>query len=327
MKGWRFFWLIAAIGFLLYPAGVQAEEKFPSRPIELVVPMGPGGATDLSSRCYSDDLSRELKVPVNVVNRAGGTGIQGATYVSKARKDGYTLLASHAAPISTLPIINKKAVPYNPVKDFAPLGQFGYVSSLIVVRSDSPFKTLKDLVEYAKKNPGKLKSGQGGIGTASHFNQLILCAKNDINITSVPFQSGAESVTALLGGHVDMAANTLPAVVAHIKAGKLRGLSITTKKRAPELPDVPTTAESGYPYVNFIGWYGLFAPAGVPQPVLDILAHAFQKVVESPDVARRSEKAGFEVDYKNPQEFREYIAEEIKITAKLAKDAGLIDNK
>jgi tripartite-type tricarboxylate transporter receptor subunit TctC len=325
MKDRRLFWLVVAIGFLFYPAGVQAEEKYPSRPIELVVPMGPGGATDLSTRCYSDEFARELKVPVNVVNRAGGTGIQGATYVSKARKDGYTILASHAAPISTLPIINKKAVPYNPVKDFTPLGQFGYVASLIVVRSDSPFKTLKDLVEYARKNPGKLKSGQGGIGTASHFNQLILCAKNDINITSVPFQSGAESVTALLGGHVDMAANTLPAVAPHIKAGKLRGLSITTRKRSAELPDVPTTAEVGYPYFNFIGWYGLFAPAGVPQPVQDVLTRAFKKVVENPEVERRATKAGFEVDYKNPQEFREYVAEEIKITAKLAKDAGLIE--
>ena len=324
MKGWRCFWLIAAIGLLIYPAGVQAEEKFPSRPIELVVPMGPGGATDIAARCYSEELARELKVSVSVVNRAGGTGIQGTTYVTKSRKDGYTLLASHAAPITTMPIINKKAVPYNAMTDLLPLGQFGYVPSLIVVRSESPFKTLKDLVEYARKNPDKLRSAQGGIGTASHFNQMVLTARTGVKVISVPFQSGAESVTALLGGHVDMAANTLPAVAEHIKAGKLRGLSITTPKRSPQLPDVPTTAEAGYPFVNFIGWYGVFAPAGVPQPVLDVLVRTFQKVFTSPEVKRRAEAAGFEMDYNNPKDFRAFIEEEIIVTEKLAKEANLI---
>ncbi len=324
MKGHRFFWLVVAISFLLYPEGAQAEEKYPSRPIELVVPMGPGGATDLSTRCYSEELARVLKVPVNVVNRAGGTGIQGTTYVTKARKDGYTLLAAHAAPITTMPIINKKAVHYNPATDLVPLAEFGYVSSLIIVRSDSPFKTLKDLIEYARKNPDKLRSAQGGIGTASHFNQMVLTARTVVKITSVPFQSGAESVTALLGGHVDMAANTLTAVAQHIKAGKLRGLSITTSKRSPALPDVPTTAEAGYPYVNFIGWYGVFAPAGLPQPVLDVLVRTFQKVFESPEVIHRAEAAGFEMDYKNPEDFRKFIAEETEITEQLARDANLI---
>ena len=324
MKDRLFIWLIVGITFPMFLGYAHAEEKYPSRPIELVVPMGPGGAADLSARCYSEELARELKVTVNVINRAGGTGIQGATYVTKARKDGYTLLACHPSPITTLPIINKKAVPYNPVKDFIPLGQFGYVASLIVVRSDSSFKTLKDLVEYARKNPGKLKSGQGGIGTASHFNQLILCAKTGINITSVPFQSGAESVTALLGGHVDVAANTLPAVAPHIKAGKLRGLAIITRVRAPEFPDIPTAAEAGYSYVNFVGWLGAFAPAGVPQPVLDVLVRVFKKVFENTEVGQRAIMAGFTVDYKSPEEFRGAIEEEIQVTAKLAKDANLI---
>jgi len=320
----RFFLIVLTIGFIFYPVHVQGKEKYPTRPIELVVPMGPGGATDLSTRCYSEQLSRELKVPVIVVNRAGGTGVQGATYVSRARKDGYTLMSSHAAPITTMPIINKKAVAYNPLTDFVPLGQFCTVASLIVVRADSPFKTLKDLVEYARKNPGMLKSAQGGIGTASHFNQLILCGKNNLNITSVPFQSGAESVSALLGGHVDMAANTFPVVFPHIKAGKLRGLAITSSKRAPELPEVPTTAEAGYPYANFVGWYGAFAPAGVPQGVLEVLYRAFQKVFNNPEVRNRAVKAGFMLEYRNPQEFRKFIEEEFKITEKLAKEAGLI---
>lgn len=314
---------LLALGFtLLVFSGSQAQEKYPGHPIELVVPFAPGGNADVIARIYSEELARVLKVPVNVVNRAGGTGIQGTTYVVRAKKDGYTLLGSTGTPLTIMFAISSE-VTYNPLKDLIHLGQIASVPSLFVVKIDSPFKTLDELIEYARKNPGKLKNCAAGLGAESQFNLEILCAHNKIKITTVPFKSGGEALPALLGGHVDMASLSLATLGPQINAGKLRGLAISSKARHPDFPNIPTTAELGHPYVNLRIWSGIFAPVGVPQSVLDVLVPAVEKVFKHPDIVDRATKAGFTMEYKAPEELRKFIESEIKILEKVAQDAGL----
>ncbi|MBP1698007.1 MAG: hypothetical protein H6Q41_3195 [Deltaproteobacteria bacterium] len=322
MKGWKIVWLMSGIILFTFYGSCPAQEKYPSRPIEMVVPFAPGGSADVAVRAYADDLSKALKGSILIVNRAGGTGIQGVTYVVKGKKDGYTLLGTTGTPLIIMPNISRE-VTYDPVKDLIPIGRLGSAPSVFAVRSDSPFKTLKELIEYARQNPGKLKNGAGGVGTESNFNLAILCSKEKINITSVPFQSGGEAVPALLGGHVDMSSNTLASLGAQVKAGKLRGLAIGTKKRHPDFPDVPTVAEVGHPEANFAVWFAVYAPAGTPKQVVDVLVPAVEKVFHSPEVIQRCAKLGIEHDYMGPADTRKLIETQLQIVEKVAKEAGM----
>lgn len=309
--------------FLGFLGGVQAEDKYPSRPIELVVPFGAGGSADLAARCYSDDLSKLLNVSINVVNRPGGTGIQGTTYVVNGKKDGYTLLGTTDTPLLIMPVINKE-VTYDPLKDLVPIGRFAHVYSLFAVRSDSPFKTMKELIEFARKNPGKLKNGAAGFGTEAYFNLEVLCSKEKIKITSMPFGSGGKNAVALLGGHIDMASSSVASLGQHIKAGKVRALAISSEKRHPDLPDVPTTFELGYPESNFAVWTGVFAPAGVPQQVIDVLVPAVEKAFKKPDVVERAIKLGYEVEFMGPERLGKSLASEIGVIRQVAQEANLV---
>ncbi len=169
MKRYRLFGVICGLTYLIFLGGVYAQEKYPNRRIELVVPFAPGGHADILARIYNEDLARALKVPITIVNRGGGAGIEGTSYVIRAKKDGYTLLAAPGTPLVIMPNISNE-VTYDPLKDLIPLGYFASVPNVFVVKSDSPFKTLDELIEYARKNPGKLKNGVGGIGTEAYFN-------------------------------------------------------------------------------------------------------------------------------------------------------------
>ena len=316
------FGLVLGLSLFAFLGGVEAQEKYPGRPIELVVPFGPGGTADLAARAYSDDLSKLLKVPVNVVNRAGGTGIQGTSYVINGKKDGYTLLGTTDTPLKVMPIISKE-VTYDPLQAVIPIGHLGYAPSVFAVKSDSPFKTLAELIDFARKNPGKLKNAASGFGTESFFNLQLLARKESIKITSIPFKGGGEAVVALLGGHTDMASNTLASLGAQLKAGTVRGLAICAKKRHPDFPDVPTTAEVGYPDLTLAVWTALFVPAGVPQQVIDVLVPAVEKTFKSPQVMERASNAGIVVEYLGPGETRKHLEAGIELVKKAAQEAEM----
>jgi tripartite-type tricarboxylate transporter receptor subunit TctC len=300
----------------------QAAEKYPSRAIEMVVPFNPGGAADLGARSYSEILAKVLKVPITVVNRAGGTGIQGTAYVIKGKKDGYTILASTDTPLMVMPAISKE-VTYDPLKDVVPLGYFGYAPGIFAVRTDSPIKTLPQLIDYARKNPGKLKNASAGAGAESFLNLQLLCAREKIKIVSVPFKSGGEAVVALLGGHTDMSSNTAASLGPHLKAGTLRGLAISSKKRHPDFPNIPTTAELGHPDLNFEVWIALFVPRGVPQQVIDTLVPAVEKAFNDPQARHQAMNAGLVVDYMGPQETAKLLEAGLAAVRKIAHDADL----
>jgi tripartite-type tricarboxylate transporter receptor subunit TctC len=324
MKGTRSLCLVSALIFFVFFGVALAQEKYPTRAIELVVPFAPGGTADVGVRSYSDNLSKLLGVPVNVVNRAGGTGIQGTTYAAKGKKDGYTILATTDTPLIVMPVISSKEVTYDPLKDFIPIGYFGYAPSIFAVRSDSPFKTLVELIDYARKNPGKLKNASTGLGAEARFNLDLLCHKENIKISSIPFESGGQAVTALLGGHTDMSSNSLASLAPHLKAGKIRGLAISMKTRHPEFPDIPTTGELKYPDVNFVVWLAVFAPAGVPKQVIDALVPAVEKAFKSPDVIQRGTNAGLIIDYMSPDETKKLMESGLQVVKQVAADAGLI---
>lgn len=315
----------SVFGLILFAFVMEAasQEKYPNRPIELVIPFAAGGVADVAARIYSDDLSRALNVQVMVVARGGGAGIEGTTYVARAKKDGYTLLHAGGTPMVITPIMNKEAT-YDPLKDFVPLGYFCNYPGAFTVRSDSPFQTLNELIEYARKNPGKLKNAcGGGLGSLGYFNISLLGAKNNIKITTIPFASGGETLPNILGGHVDMTSDSLTTVGPQIKAGKLRGLAITTKARHPDYPNIPTTAELGHPYINLNSWYGVFAPVGVPQQVVNVLVPALEKVFKNPEVAQRGAKVSLTVEYMGPEELRKFMESEIRTAEKVARDVGL----
>jgi len=324
MKPYRFvFAVVCGLALFVVAGGVQAQEKYPSRSIELVVVVAPGGSGDLSCRSYSEELARVLKVPVTVVNRPGGSGVQGTAYVVRAKKDGYTILHDNESPTITLPIISKEAT-YDTLKDLIPLGHFASIHNVIAVRSDSPFKTLEELVEYARKNPGKLRSSSGGLWNASHVDLEIFCANANIKIVTIPFASSGEALPNLLGGHLDLMSSTTSTVGPHIKAGKLRGLAYTTKTRDPNYPDIPTLTELGYTHESYAGWFGVFAPAGVPQEVLNVLIPAVEKTFKNPEVVQRAAKVGVTARYMGPEEFRKYMESQRAIMEKIARDNNLI---
>jgi tripartite-type tricarboxylate transporter receptor subunit TctC len=322
MKKFIFCWLVFGIAFPGFSGGALAEEKYPARAIEMVIPFGPGGSADVAARAYSDNLARILKVPIVLVNRAGGTGVTGAGYVIKAKKDGYTLLASTDTPLMVMPVISKEVM-YDPLRDLVPLGHFGYALSVIAVRKESPFKTLAELVEYARKNPGKLKNASSGVGTESYFNLELLCHKENISIPSIPFKSGGENLVSLLGGHTDLSTSSLASLSAHLKAGTIRALAICAKKRHLDFPDVPSTAELGYPDMNLAVWLAVYAPAGVPKQVIDVLVPAVKKAFTDPEVIKRGVNAGLVVEYLGPEETRKLLTSGLELIKVLAKKAGL----
>ncbi len=316
---------LAFIGSLILFAwfgNTQAAGTYPTRAIELVVPFNPGGSADVAARAYSDILARYLKVPLTVVNRAGGTGIQGTTYVIKSKKDGYTLLGSTDTPLMVMPVISKE-VSYDPLKDVVPIAYFGYAPSVFAVRADSPFKTFPELIDYVRKNPGKVKNASSGPGAESQFNLQLLCQKENLKIGSVPFKSGGEAVVALLGGHTDMSSNTVASLGSHLKAGTIRGLAISSKKRHPDFPGIPTTAELGHPELNFEVWMALFAPAGVPREVIDVLVLAAEKAFKDPEARQRGMNAGIVVDYMGPEETAKLLESGLATIRKVAKAAEM----
>ena len=323
MKRFRSLGLVIGLVVMGFFTGVQAEDKYPSRAIELVVPFGTGGTADVTARTYSENLAKLLKVPINVVNRAGGTGIQGTAYVIKSKKDGYTLLGSTDTPLMVMPVISKE-VTFDPLKDVIPIGHIGYAPAVFAVKSDSPFKTLAEMVEYARKNPGKLKNASSGIGTESFFNLQLLCSKENIKIATIPFKSGGETLVSLLGGHTDMSSSSLTSLGSQLKAGTLRGLAVCSKKRHPDFPNIPTTSELGYPDINLAVWMAVYAPAGVPQQVVDVLVPAVEKTFRDPEVVQRAANAGLVVEYLGPEETRKLLESGLGIIKKLAPEAGLI---
>lgn len=286
--------VVCAVGLL---GGAHAA--YPEKSINLVTPVAPGDATDIAARVMADELSRLLKVAVVVVNTPGAGGMVGANSVAKAAKDGYTLLFTINASLTSNRILNPQAASFDPLTDFTALGLTTRTPMVIAVRSDAPFKTLPEMAAFAKKNPGKVNVGTAGAGSIGDFTVQIASAQTGADMAMVPFKGAAPSVTALHGGHIEGAAVALGLLASHLKNGSLRGL--VTSNKSPEFPSIPTMAELGYSQ-NLLGvWLAFFAPAGVPAEVTRVLIPAIEKVAKDPAVAAKLATLGVLQDYQPPE--------------------------
>ena len=298
-------------------------EKYPAKTIEVIVPYASGGPTDIGARAINEKLSKILKVPVVVLNKPGGGGLQGTSSVARAKKDGYTLLSTSAPPIISMPVIEPQNVDYNAIKDFEPLGRYGYITVVILVRSDSPFRSFEDLVDFVKKNPGKLNCGIPGIGLVPHLVYEIL-KSSGLNMTMIVTKGVPQNISFLLGGHLDVTFDSLASSAGHIQDGKFRALAIVLEKRFPDFPNIPTFAEKGYPQATLVFWAGYFAPAGFPQEVKDILIPALKQAIVDPEIVDKLKKLHFFPDYGTPGDLQKEIIDQQRIIRDVAIKAGII---
>ncbi|QNP48436.1 Bug family tripartite tricarboxylate transporter substrate binding protein [Diaphorobacter aerolatus] len=301
--------------------GAMAQGNYPNHPITFVVPAAAGGTTDLAGRMAAQALGPVIGQSVVVDNKGGGNGAIAATFVKRAEPDGCTLLMQYSGYHVITPHITK--APQWEQKDFQPVANIMSAPQIIVVRDSVPAKTLKELVAYAKANPGKLNYASSGNGSLQHVTGAMLEQQAGIKMVHVPYKGTGPALQDLLGGQVDLTFGTAPPFMSHIQSGKLRVLAVTGKERLPSLPNVPTTAETGLPGVNATSWFGLFAPAAVPKAVVDKLTTDLKKVVEDPAFRKKAEEQGATADYQNPQQFGERVKSDYANWAAVVKSAKI----
>lgn len=312
-----------AAGLLGIGTGTQAAfaqaEKWPEKPVKLILPYAPGGATDLIGRPWADRFTQEFKQQFVVENRGGASGTIGTEAAAKAPPDGYTFLLT---PNSALTVItNLRKTAYDPAKAFDPVGRVGDLVCGFVVHPSVGVKSMKELVEYAKKNPGKLAYGSAGLGTSTHLRIEMLKYRAGIDILHVPYRGSADALNDLLPGTVQMMneINVLP----HVKAGKLTLLNINGAARHPDFPDVPTLTEAGYPDSDVPIWYSVWAPAGTPK---DILAKFNAKIVEiakADDMKAKMRSINVVVPVQTPEEMQKFLLEDLKRNGDIIKAANI----
>jgi len=300
-------------------AAAQASD-FPNKAIRLIVPFPPGGATDAAARLVATKMSEQWGQPVLVDNRAGAGGNVGSDLVAKSPADGYTLVmgvtGSHAINTSLY-----SKMPYDPVADFVAISQVAVVPNVLVVHPSVPARNLAELVALAKKEPGKLNYASLGNGTAAHLGMEMLKTEAGVDISHTPYKGSAPAVSDLLGGQVQMMVDGLPSALPHVKAGKLRAIALTSLRRSPSLPDLPTIAET-YPGFYADAWSGLFAPKGTPPPVVDKLSTEVQRILKLPDVREKLAALGAEPVGSTQAEFTAHVKREIDKWAKVVKTSG-----
>lgn len=303
-------WLTSALLLVgvVQPAG--AAEPYPTRPIRMVVAFSAGGSIDVVARIVAQELTRTLGQTVLVENRAGASGTVGADYVAKAASDGYTLFMGSASSLAANAALFRN-LPYDPVRDFAPVTLIALQPNVVVVHPSVPVHSIAELIAYARANPGRLNFGSAGSGTAQHMAADVFRRMAGINIVHVPYRGGAPALNDLLAGQVQLMFETIPTAVGPIGTGQLRPLAVTIAQRATRLPDLPTVAEAGLPGYESRGWIGLVARAGTDPEIIDVLARHTTEIVRTPDTRERLLALGLEVMGSPPEEFGAFIRAEV----------------
>ena len=298
----------------------QTAGGYPNKPIRMVVPYPPGGPTDLTARVVAAEMNQILGQPVVVDNKPGASGMIGAESVARADPDGYTFLAN-----ASLHVINPAIYPdmrFDAVKDFVPITQLARVPLVLVVPTNSPIKSVKDLVEFAKQNPGKLNFASAGNASAQQLAGESFKIFADINMQHVPYKGSAPALADLVGGQVQLMFDSMPSAMPFIKSGKLRPIAVTTPTRAKALPELPTIAESGYPGFDISTWYGFWAPKGTPAPIVAKLSEAAAKVLRQEAVVSKYESMGAEPIGSTPAEFAKFNETEAAKWLDIVKKSG-----
>jgi len=312
---------IGAIVLGLAAAGAAAQ-GFPSRPVTIIVPFPPGGLIDLVARAIQPKLQAELGQPVIVENRSGAGGNLGAEAVARAAPDGYTLLLANPSLGLSQHIYPK--LNYRPLQDLAYIGQYGSVPNVLVVRPDLPVKSVAELVDHARRNPGKLNYASNGYGTSPQMSMELFKAMSGTFILHIPFRGSGPAVASLLAGETDLMFDNLPPVLPQIKAGRMRALAVTSLQRSPVLPDLPTLDESGLKGYEVTAWFGLAAPAATPREVILRLNQALNRVSADPQVRESLESRGATVIQGTPEAFQAFVRAESEKWAPVVKRAGIV---
>lgn len=313
--------LLAAIAASCMLAAPAAYAVFPEKPVRLVVPFSPGGGTDIVARSLGAEMSKDLGQPVIVENKPGAGTIIGTDAVAKSAPDGYTMVVSTVAH-SVNPSLMAK-MPYSTEKDFAPIILIARSPNILVVRADSPYKSVKDILAAAKASPGKLTYASNGIGTSAHLSGELLKHLAKVDLVHVPYRGAGPVITDLLGGQIDIYFSTAAAVGGHIDSGKLRALAVTSAERSAGHPDVPTVAEAGVPGFQFDGWYALFAPAGTPPAIVARLNASAKKAALSKYFRDKVQPEGLIISAGAPEDLDRFIRSEIPKWATIIKASGI----
>jgi tripartite-type tricarboxylate transporter receptor subunit TctC len=308
----------AALSVLAVPAWSQA---YPNKPVRMIVGFPPGGGTDVVARVIAAKLQEWYGQAVVVENRAGATGTIGADAVAKSTADGYTLIMGHVNSHGIAPNLFK--LPYDAIKDFTAVSYVGYVPNVLAVHPSVNAKSVKELVALAKASPGKMNYASSGNGSTQHLAGEMFKQLTGTSIVHVPYKGSGDAIKDLIAGTVNMNFDTMPPVLPHIQSGRLRGLAISTPKRLPQLPDVPTFDEEGIKGFDVTNWYGVMAPAGTPREIVQKLNADINKAMQVPEVRQRLEAVGTQLNEQSAAQFEGFMKAEVAKYAKLIKDAGI----
>jgi tripartite-type tricarboxylate transporter receptor subunit TctC len=313
--------IVIALLLLSTVVGARAQQGYPERPVRVVVPFPPGGPVDSIARVVAEELKERLGQPFVIDNRPGAVGTIATNMVAKSTPDGYTLVMTIGA-YTIVPALMQK-LPYDPAKDLIGISAVVKTPNLLVVLPNHPAKTLADLVRMAKEQPGTITYSTAGYGSTTHIMTTMLERAANISLVQVPFQGGALSMQAMLGGHVAVAANLSNIALPFLEAGQARALAVAGSQRSRLFPDVPTFAELGYPDVRGDSWIGMLAPTGTPKEIVNKLHSTISAALNRPDFRARFEKQGLEVMNLDPAAFDDLIKIELEVFVKLAKDMNL----
>ena len=312
---------LGAIVLVLACATPALAQQYPNKPIRLIVPFAAGGGTDLLGRTLAQKLNEAWGQPVLVDNRAGGGGNIGTDAVAKAPPDGYTLLMGYVGNLAINPFLFR-SLPYDSVRDFAPVTLAATAPNVFVAHPSLPTKTVKDVVALAKAKPGALNYASAGNGTVGHMVAELFKSVTHVNIVHVPYKGNGAAITDVLGGHVQLMFSAPGAVINHIKSGKLRGIAVASAQRVNGLENVPTFAEAGFPAVEATAWYGVLAPANTPKPIVDKLHSELARILKLSDVKERLATEGYDAASCTPEEFTQLIKTDLAKWQKVVKASG-----
>ena len=311
----------AALAVAAALPGAAWAQAYPSKPLTMVVPFSAGGTTDILARIVGKAMEAELGQPIVIDNKAGAGGNIGAQAAARAKADGYTLFMGTVGTHAINEALYAR-LPYSPLGDFAPISRVAMVPNLLVAHPSRPYKTVKELIEYAKANPGKVNFGSSGNGSSIHLSGELFKSLAKVDMVHVPYKGSAPAVADLLGGQIDIMFDNMPSAMPHVKAGKLRPIAVTTPKRYPELADVPTVAEAGVPGYEATSWFGLFTSRQAPADVVARLNAALVKVLAKPDVIKQMAEQGATAHPEQPAQFEAFIKSEAAKWGPVVKASG-----
>src|SRR5436305_1606446 len=313
--------VLASLAVML--AGAAAAQDYPAKPVRIIVPYVAGGNADIWARTLAQKLTEALRQAFVVENKPGANGGIGTDYVAKSAPDGYTLLAVASGPIVVNPVLYSQ-VAYDPLRDLAPVAQCAVYQYVLVTRADAPYKRIQDLVADARARPGALAYGSTGVGGGNHLAAELFGLATGTKFNHIPYKGSAPALADLLGGQLAFMFDTVITSVPHIRAGKLRAFAVSSAKRAPSLPDVPTMQEAGFAGFDMSQWQGVLAPAGTPRPIVERLNGATVKAMHAPDVVERiAVQGGNDIVTGTPEEFGALIRADLERYGKLIRDAKI----